>query len=60
MRNTNTKGKTMTRALAKCNKRFILKENCSGEVLDIIVETAQDVYTNKQSTNQSSEDDLVR
>lgn len=37
-----------------------LKENCSGEVLDIIVETAQDVYTNKQSTNQSSEDDLVR
>lgn len=37
-----------------------LKENCSGEVLDIIVETAQDVYTNKQSTNQSSQDDLVR
>ena len=37
-----------------------LKENCSGEVLDIIVETAQDVYTNKQSTNQSSEDDPVR
>ena len=37
-----------------------LKENCSGEVLGIIVETAQDVYTNKQSTNQSSEDDLVR
>lgn len=37
-----------------------LKENCSGEVLDIIVETAQDVYTNKQSTNQSSQDDPVR
>ena len=37
-----------------------LKEKCSGEVLDIIVETAQDVYTNKQSTNQSSQDNLVR
>ena len=40
-------------------KEFVIKDildNCSGEVLDIIVERINDVY----ATNQSSQDDLVR
>ena len=37
-----------------------LKENCSGESLDILAEAINTKFIKKQSTNQPSQDDLVR
>ncbi|MBS7264572.1 MAG: hypothetical protein KIG44_05525 [Eubacteriales bacterium] len=44
-------------------KSFSIKqviENCSGESLDILAEAINSKFIKKQSTNQSSQDDLVR
>ena len=44
-------------------KSFSIKqviENCSGESLDILAEAINTKFIKKQSTNQSSQDDLVR
>ena len=35
-------------------------ENCSGESLEILAEAINSKFIKKQSTNQSSQDDLVR